>query len=182
MGVLIEIARLLEKEQIPLGVDVVFFDSEDYGQPDFSDLPSKQNTWCLGSQHWARSVKDHPIKPMYGILLDMVGAKDAMFTMEGTSMNYARPIVKKVWATAQRLGYGGYFKNQVTKPIIDDHLYVNGIANIPTIDIIQYEPESETNFGHYWHTQDDDMDVIDRATLKAVGHTVIQVLYEEAYQ
>ena len=45
------------------------------------------------------------------------------------------------------------------------------------IDIIQYS--EETGFYENWHTLKDDMDGIDRNTLKAVGQTVMEVIYNE---
>jgi len=181
VGVILEAARLIAKEDVPLGIDFVLFDSEDYGQPSDSPLPQVQNSYCLGSQYWSRSVKSKPYNPMYGILLDMVGAEGAIFTKEGSSMQFAPHIVKKVWATANGLGYGAFFKNQNTKSIIDDHVYVSSIASIPTMDIIEYDPQTSTNFGDYWHTLDDNMDVIDTKTLNAVGQTILTVYYKEAY-
>ena len=61
----------------------------------------------------------------------------------------------------------------------DDHYYVNSIAGIPCIDIIQTDASSPTGFGSYWHTTKDNMDIIDKATLKAVGQTVLEVVYSE---
>ena len=54
------------------------------------------------------------------------------------------------------------------------------MAGIPCIDIIPYYPDCmESSFGPTWHTINDDMQHIDRGTLKAVGQTLIQVLYTE---
>jgi len=181
VGVILEAARLIAQEDVPLGIDFVLFDSEDYGQPADSPLPTVQNSYCLGSQYWANSVRNKPYNPMYGILLDMVGGEGAIFTKEGSSMQFAPHIVKKVWSIADGLGYGAIFKDQLTKGIIDDHVYVSSIASIPTIDIIEYDPQTESNFGEYWHTHDDDMDVIDTKTLKAVGQTILTVYFKEAY-
>jgi len=119
---------------------------------------------------------------MYGILLDMVGGPNATFTQEGTSMQHAKHIVKKVWNKANALGYNAYFRNQKTNAITDDHLYVNIITDIPTIDIIEYDPSANSNFNKHWHTQKDDMDNINRETLKAVGQTILAVYYAEAYE
>lgn len=179
VGVLLEIARQISLNPIAVGVDIVLFDAEDYGQPDGTMMPRKPDTYCLGSQHWAKNPHVPGYKAYYGILLDMVGAKGATFTMEATSMYYASNVVEKVWAVAHKLGYGNYFLYKRTDGITDDHYYVNTIAGIPSIDIIQHDPETRSNFGKYWHTHDDNMDVIDRNTLKAVGQTILQVLYNE---
>jgi hypothetical protein len=115
----------------------------------------------------------------FGILLDMVGARDAKFYREAISMQYAPAIVNKVWKTAAALGYGDRFVDG-TKYFVgtDDHVPINRILGIPSIDIIQYEPATGA-FGHYWHTHADNMDIIDRETLKAVGHTVLEVVWKE---
>lgn len=179
VGVLLEIARQISLNPIAVGIDIVLFDAEDYGQPDGTMMPRKSDTYCLGSQHWAKNPHVPSYRAYYGILLDMVGAKEATFTMEATSMYYASHVVEKVWAVAHKLGYGNYFLYKRTDGITDDHYYVNTIAGIPSIDIIQHDPDTRSNFGKYWHTHDDNMDVIDRNTLKAVGQTLLQVLYNE---
>ena len=113
----------------------------------------------------------------FGILLDMVGAKNATFFKEQTSLSKAGNIVEMVWSTARNLGYGRYFINATGGAITDDHEYVIKGRNIPCIDIINYDPDSKSGFGWYWHTQKDNMENIDRETLKAVGQTVLEVVY-----
>lgn len=180
VGVLLEVARILQNNKPDVGVDIIFFDGEDYGQPDFdAEEEQKNNTWCLGSQHWSENKHVPGYSAYYGILLDMVGAKGASFAMEGTSMHYAPAVMQKVWKQAHAAGYSDYFNYQNAPAIIDDHTYVNSIAGIPMIDIIEFNPAGENYFGEYWHTHDDDMDVIDRNTLKAVGQTLLEVLYRE---
>ena len=64
--------------------------------------------------------------------------------------------------------------------ITDDHVPLNQKANIPTIDIIPYYPDCvQSSFGPTWHTINDNLQNIDPNTLKAVGQTVIQVLFTE---
>jgi len=176
VGVLLEIARLIGLYGIETGVDIVFFDAEDYGVPDFLK-ESKTDTWCLGSQFWAKNPHVPGYSAQYGILLDMVGAKEATFFKEYSSMRYAAPIVEKVWTAARDLGYGKFFINRSGGSVVDDHYYVIRGRNIPCIDIINYDVDSPHGFGHYWHTQQDTMDNIDRQTLKAVGQTLVSVIY-----
>lgn len=178
VGVLLEIARLLHAHPVDVGVDIILFDAEDYGQPSFSDLPYVPDSYCLGSQHWARNPHVRGYDAQFGILLDMVGAEGAIFTKEAISRYFASAYVDQVWSTADRLGFGTYFVQQNTGEIVDDHLYINQILNVPTLDIIQHDPTTGHGFGWYWHTHDDDMDVISEATLEAVGQTVTQVVYE----
>lgn len=178
VGVLMEIARCLAQDSLGIGIDIVFFDVEDYGVPDFYKGKHKEHTWCLGSQYWAKNPHIRGYQAKYGILLDMVGAKDATFPKEDVSLYFAPHIVEKVWTTAKKLGYDSYFVDQKGTSITDDHLYVNMLANIPCIDIIHYNV-SENSFFPAWHTTKDDMSNISKETLKAVGQTVLEVLYNE---
>ena len=115
----------------------------------------------------------------YGILLDMVAAKNAVFTMENTSMYYAPDIMKMVWDIAASLGYSNYFSSEKTGALIDDHLYINKIAKIPCIDIVHHDPTTVSGFFPYWHTMKDDMSNIDKSTLTIVGNTILTVAYGE---
>ena len=87
--------------------------------------------------------------------------------------------MQKVWRKASRLGFGNHFVFQNAKQIMDDHYYVNTITGIPTIDIIEYDPSTKSNFNQHWHTHKDDMDNIDKNTLNAVGQTLLEVIYNE---
>ncbi len=179
VGVLLEVARNLAITKPSIGVDIILFDAEDYGQPEDSKFPPMQDSYCLGSQYWAAHKHDPKYFAKYGILLDMVGAKNAQFTMEGGSVEYAGDVVKKVWNTAAQAGYSDYFIFNQTRAITDDHYYVNQLAQIPTIDIIEYNPQTPSNFSATWHTHKDNMDAIDKNTLKAVGQTLLEVIYKE---
>jgi len=182
VGVLLEIARLIgeSKEKPTIGIDIIFFDAEDYGTPQFYKGNHDENSWCLGTQYWAHNPHVEGYNARFGILLDMVGGKQATFFREGYSNRYAKSTLNKVWEKANNLGYGSFFVNQDGGLVTDDHLFVNEIANIPSIDIIPTdESNQQSSFGYFWHTLDDNMDVIDKSTLKAVGQTVLEVIYNE---
>jgi len=180
VGALLEMARLFNEQAPAVGVDIIFFDAEDYGVPQFSDS-RVENSWCLGSQYWARYPHVPGYNARFGILLDMVGGKGATFYREGYSDYYAKSITNKVWKKARELGYNNYFIDQSAGgAVTDDHLYVNEIIRIPSIDIIPNDPGNElSGFGGFWHTVNDTMENIDRETLKAVGQTVLAVVYNE---
>ena len=179
VGVLIEIARQFRIKKPNIGVDIILFDAEDYGQPENSGFPIMQDSWCLGSQYWSKNPHKANYFAQYGILLDMVGAKDATFRHEQISSYYGSNILQKVWRKASRLGFGNHFVFENANQILDDHYYVNTITGIPTIDIIEYNPTTESNFNQHWHTHKDDMDNIDKNTLNAVGQTLLEIIYME---
>ncbi len=170
VGVALEIARQISLSKPLIGVDIIFFDIEDYG------TSGDDESWCLGSQYWANNLHKPNYTAKFGILMDMVGAPNAMFPKEAGSVEYASAYVDKVWNAASKIGYGNYFVPQTRNFVgIDDHIYINK-AGIPCIDIIEFN-QTTGGFGEYHHTHKDNMDVIDKATLKAVGQTLLEVIY-----
>ena len=109
----------------------------------------------------------------------MVGAAGAVFPREGTSLYFAPAVVDKVWAAAHALGYGKQFADRESGTLIDDHLYINQYARIPTADIIDYDDSRASGFPGSWHTVGDTLDKIDRDTLAVVGRTVLAVIHQE---
>lgn len=179
VAVLMELASVISQNPIDsedLGIDIIFFDSEDYGD---SSGESK-DSYCLGSQYWSKNKHTPNYNAQFGILLDMVGSEQPRFTKEEGSMYFAGPIMNKVWQLAQDIGMGDKFVNETSSMILDDHYYVNTIAKIPMIDIINRPVETETGFGHYWHTHDDNMDIISKNTMKDVGQLLSAVIYRTA--
>lgn len=177
VGVLMEVARQLGKAQtLPVGVDIIFFDLEDYGVPDWEK--DVKDSWCLGSQYWAKHPHKAGYTANYGILLDMVGTRNACFMWEYISKRYAPDVVQKVWNKAQELGYGQFFIQADGGILTDDHLYINTLAGIPSIDIIDFDND-RGGFFEGWHTQHDDMSNIDKLTLQAVGNTLMHIIYSE---
>ena len=180
VAVMLEVARLISKDTLQMGVDFICFDAEDWGVPQWSDADYDGDSWALGAQYWSTNLHKKGYKARFGILLDMVGGQGAQFYKEPFSVQNASNIVEKVWRAAQIVGYGSMFPTQMGTGVTDDHVPVNTKAKIPTIDIIPYYPNCEqSSFGPTWHTINDDMEHIDKNTLQAVGQTLIQVIYSE---
>jgi hypothetical protein len=176
VAVLLEVLRTIQvaSTKPEVGLDVILFDLEDYGQP--SGISSQNtDTYCLGSQYWGKKPHVAGYSAYYGILLDMVGAENATFHLEGVSMKYAPKVMVNVWNAAHLAGFGSYFIKKEQAPITDDHFYVNKLTNIPMIDIIDYKD----GFTSSWHTHKDNIDVISKETLHAVGQTLLEVIYNE---
>ena len=177
VGVLMEIARQLQNKRADIGVDIIFFDAEDYGTPHSENISG--DWWCLGAQHWAKNKHQQDYKALYGILFDMVGAANATFYHEGFSTRYAQPTLSKIWGKAYQLGFGKYFINSASNFITDDHYYVNTIAKIPMVNIVHQNKTGNSGFPPHWHTLQDNIHIIDKQTLDAVGKTVLAVIYDE---
>lgn len=176
VAALMEMARVMSEKRPSMGVDFIFFDLEDQGLPEWADT-YKDNTWCLGSQYWAQYPHRPFYKAAYGILFDMVGTETARFTKEEVSRSYAPGLTKKIWDCASALGHGDKFVNQNTDAILDDHLYINQIIGIPTADIVQNSVGG--NFFPYWHTIKDNLECINRQSMKAVADVTMAVLYAQ---
>jgi len=176
VGVILQIVKTIQENPIDLGVDIVLFDVEDQGSRDRND----RDSWCLGSQYWAKNLYPESYKPEYGILLDMVGAKNPRFAKDQVSRLYAPKVQEKVWNLAKNMGYSDKFVDELGGNLTDDHYFVNVIAKIPMIDIINQVKDSPHGFGPHWHTHDDNINVIDKNSLRVVGQVVIATLYKES--
>lgn len=175
VAVAMQIGRTIQANPIDMGVDIVLFDVEDQGSNE-----GGRNSWCLGSQYWSRNLVPRNYKPEYGILLDMVGSKNARFAKDRVSARYAAPVQDKIWRLAKNMGYSNLFIDQAGLELTDDHYFVNVIAGIPTIDIINQSTTGRSGFGEYWHTHDDNIDIIDKRTLRITGQVVTAALYRES--
>jgi glutaminyl-peptide cyclotransferase len=179
VGILLEAARQLSLKAPAVGVDLLLLDGEDYGAPQDEKNTGVEDDWALGSQYWSRNPHISAYSARFGILLDMVGAENATFKLEATSMYYAPDIMNKIWKIAANIGYSSYFVAENSNGITDDHVYINQIRQIPTIDIIQNDPSTESGFYKYWHTVNDNLAGIDKQTLRAVGETILTAVYQE---
>lgn len=171
VAVLLEIARLMEQLPDNVEIEMLFVDAEDAGNH------TEDLSWCIGSQAWAAAFD--PLKrrtPDYAILLDMVGGKDALFHREYFSEQYARGVNNQVWNTARQLGYGDRFPNAIGGAINDDHIHILSVG-IPAIDIVESAHPATQSFNPTWHTLNDNINNIDRATLKMVGDVVINTIF-----
>lgn len=182
VAVLLEVARVISENQGPdVGVDIILFDGEDWGTHQKESPPplpaGKLSWWALGSQYWSQNKHIPNYSAYYGILLDMVGAPNATFYYDAVSQANAAKVMEKVWDRGISLGHEEFFIPRLGfQGIDDDHVYVNQLARIPMIDIIDYRSGS---FSPQWHTTKDDMSGIDRTTLKAVGEVVLSMIWNE---
>lgn len=177
VGALMEMARVMSKMRPGVGIDFIFFDVEDQGIADWAEDVYEDNSWCKGSQYWAQNPHVPYYRAVYGVLFDMVGTSQPRFTKEQVSMNYAAGIMNKMWSAAEAMGMGNVFVDRKTDPILDDHMYVNQIIKIPMIDIVQ-NTES-CSFYPYWHTVGDNIDKIDKNSLKIVADVTLKTIYAD---
>ena len=165
VAVLLQLARQLKTDSTKLGIDIVLVDAEDMG------ITDDEESWALGTQYWAQHPHVAGYKPLFGILLDMVGAPDARFTREYFSKYYASGFTDAVWRCAS----GEHFIQADGGAVTDDHVFINR-AGIPCVDIIDLRTDIETGFCPVWHTINDTMEHISPNTLAEVGQTLLNVI------
>lgn len=174
VAALMEMARMMSAMPPSVGVDFIFFDVEDQGAPEWSEVYD-QDTWCKGSQYWSQNRHLPYYSAVYGVLFDMVGTQHPRFTKEQISRSFAPGLTNKLWRVADALGYGNIFVDQETDPILDDHYYVNRLANIPMADIVQNSPN--TSFFEHWHTTTDDINSVNADALRTVATVTMKTIY-----
>lgn len=171
VGVILELARLLKQHKVEYGIDLILFDGEDYG------VESDLSNYCLGSKYFAANIPQN-YKPVFGILLDLVGDKEAYFKKEGNSLQVMPDVVNMIWNIAEKQNAGAFI-NAEGHAIFDDHVPLNQ-AGIPTIDIIDADligADTGNERRNYWHTQNDNMDNIGKETLQQVGNVLTNLIY-----
>ena len=171
VAVLLELARMLSQNKIEYGVDIVFFDGEDYGRE--GDLLN----YCLGSKYYSVTSTQNP---HFAILLDLVGDKNALFPKESYSIQYASEIVELIWAIAKNVN-ASKFLNTTGSPFYDDHIPLNS-SGIKTINIIDndYVGQKASN-RNFWHTHEDTIDKIAIETLQEVGNVLVKLIYSLSF-
>jgi glutaminyl-peptide cyclotransferase len=173
VGVLMELANIFSEHDVPIGVDIILFDGEDYGE--VNDL----DNYFLGSRYWSQNPPVPGYSPRFGILLDMVGGEGAVFPKEGHSMNFAPSLVNEIWSIANEFGLGDLFIDERGGMISDDHVIVERYTGIPMINIIHHRVNSAggVDFPPYWHTHKDNMEIIDQDVLQSVGDVLLELIY-----
>ena len=166
VAVLLEITHILKSNPAEIGVTIVFFDGEDLG------MSGENTSYAQGSQYFAKNL---PIpKPDHAIILDMVGDKHLHLPIERLSYRHAPRLAREIWKLANRLNLPA-FDQSLGYSIFDDHVPLWEFAEIPAIDIIDFDYPHK--FDNYWHTQEDTPDKCSPASLEQVGTLLTHHIY-----
>ena len=170
-SVLMELSTIISEKNPDIGIDIVFFDAEDGG---FAGQPE---TFALGSKYFAENL---PIaKPNFAIIVDMVGDKNLTIPIERISYNIAPKKVKEIWNLAEELSLPA-FKKTIAQEIYDDHVPLWEIAEIPAIDIIDFQYPNM--FYNHWHTQSDTPENCSSQSLGQVGNLLVNYIYGSVHK
>ncbi len=173
VAILLEIARLLHDIPPPIGVDIILFDLEDYGESRFELFPDSLNPYCIGSEYFAKHNSTY--FPEWAVNIDLVGDAQLDLPIEHYSYQNHKEIVNKVWNAAKDLKKPA-FRVAIEEAIFDDHIPLQRIG-IPAINIIDFNYPDDSH--RYWHTLQDTPDKCSPESLKQVGDVLIEVIFNE---
>ena len=162
VAILLVIAEILEERTPPFGVDIALFDGEDYGREGQTDK------WLLGSQYFVKNIGGY--RPLFVILLDMVGDTDLQIHKEYYSSTYASWLVDRIWKAAA-IEKAEHFYPDIKHTVYDDHVpfLQSGIAAADIIDM-DYK---------YWHTLEDTPEKCSGNSLGEVGRVILRTIFDE---
>ncbi|WP_436714686.1 M28 family peptidase [Roseiconus lacunae] len=148
---LMELSNQLDDLPDDIGIDMVLFDGEEFVWVENRDR------YFLGSTFYAQTYRQSPPQVPFraGVLFDMIGDKELKLYYEMNSIRYAKPVAQSFWQVAKRLRVDA-FVPKTRHDLRDDHLPLNQIAKIPTIDVIDFDyPRPGIGSPSYWHTEND---------------------------
>jgi Zn-dependent M28 family amino/carboxypeptidase len=159
VAVLLEMAALWKDQPPPVGVDLIFFDGEDFGRgPELDD-------YFIGSKEYVRAFSDYP--PEWGVVIDMVGDADFAIRKERDSLARAPAVVERLWRAASRVKSNGILDERGGL-VYDDHTAFLD-KGIPVVLLI--------DFSYKWfHTTADTPDKCSAASLGQVGRAVMEAV------
>lgn len=174
-ALLMELAKIMPHLEGPWGIDMVFFDGEEFV------FDSRRDPMFLGSTFFANeyAAGRWDATYSYGILVDMIGDKNLEIFYEKNTMKdpEALRLMRSIWAVAKEMGREE-FKATKRHKIRDDHLPLIQIAKIPTVDIIDFDYPDKAAGNQYWHTTQDIPENCSAESLHAVGSVLREWLIQ----
>lgn len=142
VALLMELAHHLKDMTINVGVDIVFFDGEEY-------VFERDDEYFFGSKHFGRQYRKGRGQPYYAaaVLLDMIAGKKPHFAIDPYSWQHASGLVRAIWIIAGELECDAFDADAIGPNMLDDHVPLNQ-NGIPAIDII------DSKYPH-WHKLSD---------------------------
>jgi hypothetical protein len=163
VALFMELAHHLGDWPTQSGIDLVLFDGEEL-------VFDEVGEYFLGSTHFARQYRAErpPYRYTLGVVVDMIADADLQIYQEGHSVRLAPQLVRELWSTAGRLGVRE-FQPRVRHTVRDDHLPLNLIADIPTVNLIDFDYPP-------WHTTADTPERCSADSLTKVGWVLLEWL------
>lgn len=172
VAMMTELARCLKDSDLEIGIDLILFDGEELV------LDRRRDPLFVGSTYFAERYAQSPDRGWSyrcGILLDMVGDANLELYYERNSLKFAPELVRDIWRSADQLRIREFLPRP-RHEIRDDHLPMNEIAQVPTVDLIDFDYPRVGARDSYWHTTQDTPDKCSAASLEKVGRVLLHWL------
>ena len=156
VAVLLELARVLGRQEPTCDLRLAFFDGEDNGN--IGDWE-----WAAGSKEYADGLEREPLAV---VVVDMVGDRDLSLPVERTS---TPDLVAEIWSAARRAEAAAFIE-EAGPSVLDDHTAFLE-RGWRAVDIIDLDYPA-------WHTVDDTLDKVSADSLDQVGETLLVWLAE----
>ncbi|MBX7104505.1 MAG: M28 family peptidase [Gemmataceae bacterium] len=162
VALFMELGHHLKDMKLNVGVDLVFFDGEEY----IFDPRPGADKYFFGSEHFAEQYQKNRPKHRYvaGVLFDLFAGANPKFAYEKNSLFLAGSVTQEIWATAKELNEP-MFEARLGVEVLDDHLALNRVG-IPTTDII------DLDYPH-WHRLSDTPENVSGETMARVSRVVV---------
>ncbi|MCI0680737.1 MAG: M28 family peptidase [Gemmataceae bacterium] len=159
VALLMEFAHHLPKLDTKVGIDLVFFDGEEY------IFERDGDRYFFGSEHFAKAWKADKKRPDYvaAVLFDMIAGKNPRFPVEGYSWGRARELCIDLWSIAAELKCQA-FLDRLGDRVLDDHIALQNVG-IAAVDIIDFD------YPH-WHRLSDTPANCDAGGMIQVGRVI----------
>jgi len=166
-GALLELARTLALHP-PLAtqIELVFFDGEE-AFTQFTPLGDPHPDGLFGSRFYASQLQSSGRSSQFrfAILWDMIGDRLLSLTLSSDS---PPDLKREILASAHALNLDDAFI-PYSGQIFDDHVPLQVIARIPSIDLIDFDYPP-------WHTADDTLDKLSPESLEKVAAITLHYL------
>lgn len=170
VGFLMQLAPHLMKLKGKIGIDLVFFDAEEFV------FDAQRDPLFIGSERFAKdyliAVRSKKINYRYkaGVLVDMIADAHLELPKEVNSFQRATAITNGIWKKAKFLRVAE-FQQRKGHEIRDDHLALINVG-IPTCDIIDFDYPKANHHESYWHTTKDTVDKCSAVSMSKVAHVL----------
>lgn len=167
-AVLIELARVLAADALPLGVELVFADGEEAFGPSINADDGLYGSNALAERMQSDGSLAH-VRAV--ILVDMVGDRDLNLAWDLGSSARLRDIFLR---EARGLGETELFDLASAMSVIDDHtpFQQRGVEDV--LVLLDFQFGARASPGPLWHTAGDDLSAVSEASLKRVGKVLVE--------
>ena len=175
-AVLIELARALAADSLPLGVELVFADGEEAFGPSINADDGLYGSNALAE----RMEQDGSLARVRAVILvDMVGDKDQNLVFELGSSASLRELFAR---EARSLGEGELFDLASAMSVIDDHTPFQQRGVPEVLALIDFQFGARASPGPLWHSAGDDLASVSAASLGRIGAVLVSGVRASARQ